>query len=153
MLFYHVNGQRSTIANADEYNVLPQTLEKKLVRIVRFQGQPGALSVADHMRLCWSLAPTYEIRRAMLTHDLAEVYTGDMHGLYKTESFRQFEERVEDALRARGWFIAHNTPDMKRIDLYALELEKRHIWGEQPISLDDVPSWSDLIYTHRCYQP
>jgi hypothetical protein len=130
MKFHLPYGSVSTILDAPRREITPEALGSKLANIIRFQGQPRALSVVQHQMLTYRLAQLHCPQHCgyALVHDVAESLTGDCHGLYKTDDFRAFERRVEADLGARGWVLEH-TPELKQVDMLACDWEKWLIWG------------------------
>lgn len=144
-IFYLLSGDRNTIKGASQADLTPEALGQKLERLIRFQGQPGAFSVARHMVLCGLLAETqwgisHRLVRWALTHDVAEAFTGDYHGLYKGQEAKDFENSIDRALNLRGWDIEHE-PEIKVIDLMARDFEKSSIWPKIPCDVSEPQRW------------
>lgn len=150
-VFYLSSGKRCSILEAPEADLSPEVLGAKLERLIRFQGQPRAMSVAEHQCLCAEIASEAwgwysPLTTWCLVHDVSEAFTGDYHGLYKGAEARKFEDSLEVDLRVRGWELAHS-PEVKEVDLFAREVEKYHIWGE--IAVKPQAGWM----TRREYRP
>ena len=161
--FYMVSGSKSTIMGASPEDLSPETLERKLSRIIRFQGMPGALAVSEHMVLCYLLAAEKYgegsvYARALLVHDVAEAFTGDYHGRHKTDAQREVEGAIEADLIVRGWGIHHDNYT-HAIDKAAAGVEVKYIWIGTEMSYEDVAlvrrakdtSWSWLVRKLGCY--
>jgi hypothetical protein len=153
--FYFLSGARSTIAEAEQADVSAHALGLKLENIIRFQGMPGALSVAEHQVLCYRMAQNmypYDTITWLgaLTHDVGESFTGDYHGLLKTPEQRAVEREIEIALELRGWLFL-DSERVKAVDMAALEVEKSIIWGgaQRPY----LAGWSELVTKVGAYDP
>lgn len=157
--FYMPSGDRTTIANARLDDISPEALGAKLERLYRFQGMPGSLSVAQHSMLCFLLASgSRETAAAVLVHDVAEAFTGDIHPLFKSDDVREKERAVEASLVRRGWRIEH-TVETHRIDKEALKYEIDLIWKHRHVALTSAVNsaapgdWAKLVRRMEAFVP
>lgn len=105
------------------------------------------LSVAQHTLLCTILAemlfPGDEvIRRAVIIHDFAEAYTGDIitpiKNLIGKENIDKFTKPIDDAIIEKFWPYVDCRPDegdikkaVKICDYLSLDIERRTMWRDQ----------------------
>lgn len=107
-----------------------------LAKCCRFGGQaPRFYSVAEHSMLCCALAKqegrTIGELRAVLMHDAAEAFTGDIVKPLKIMllDFGAIEARVEEAI-AYKWGLDFTSPVIKSIDRSMLIFERNQLWPE-----------------------
>lgn len=160
LMFLDRDGTPAPLHELSDAAFDPIWLGQKLSNLRRVQGHPLAFSVETHLRLCAVIAMSLDYApsmvRACLTHDLAEAFTGDWHGPSKPQACRDLEHQVEAELRARGWFVAADLPEVKRVDQLAWEEELRHIWparyGAREYQIPAV-SFADLVKTFGAFEP
>lgn len=114
-----------------------------LNNIVRFTGHHKnnkPLTVAQHSLLCLSFAEILEpndkdLHRAILTHDFAEAYIGDVAFPVKQamgDSWYSFAKPIEQKVE-EVFYGGVMSPEMhrrvKNYDLASLEAEKRSMWN------------------------
>lgn len=131
-------------------------IETALNRIVRFtgHGEIQPLTVAQHSWLCWQLAsrdhPTdYELQLAVLLHDAAEAYIGDVATPVKKalgSGWYDFAGPIERAVE-QALLPAYTEDDevlkakVKYYDAMSLDIERRALWKNQR-GKDKWPSFS-----------
>ncbi len=124
-----------------------KSIAAALSKICRFGGHcPKFYSVAEHCVHACELAKGDSVDtdtlRAILMHDAAEAYVGDMVKPLKedTPQFGVAESRVEAAISERfgiDFEAAHST--VKKYDMQILAAEKAAIWPE------DTEEWGCLV--------
>lgn len=103
----------------------------------RFSGQiPKWYCVAEHSVHCASIAPEGFKLEALL-HDAAEAFIKDIATPTKQllPDYQRLEARVETFLRNRWGLPVNMSPEVKKVDLQMLALEKRDV-------LKATESWS-----------
>lgn len=99
------------------------------------------LTVAEHSLLCYQLAYDHresrEVQLAVLTHDFAEAYIGDVSTPMKKamgDLYHDFATPIE-RLVSRKFYGGVPSPDVeervKLYDLAALDIERRVMWTSQ----------------------
>jgi len=120
-------------------------INTSLNHIVRFDGHykdHPPLTVAQHSLLCYNLAQMYEpdqylLHQAILIHDFAEAYIGDVSTPVKKvmgDLWHSFAGPIEEAVEVA--FLGHCMgPEMySRVKLYdtaSLDIERRVMWESQ----------------------
>ena len=122
-----------------------------LSRLPRFTGHGDrVVTVGVHvlpcLDICAAFRVTSEVRRAVLMHDAAEAYLGDVASPLKEflPDYRAIEAKMEAAIFRRYSIRTMYRPMVRRIDRAALALEKAAIFpdaGQWPCdSSVDVPN-------------
>lgn len=113
-----------------------ESIAHALANICRFGGHaPVRYSVAEHSLNCYKIAilqgDCADTLRAVLMHDAAEAYLGDIVKPLKNNlpDYRQIEERMEIVIGVRFGidFDAHRDR-VKKYDLMMLKCEKMKLW-------------------------
>jgi hypothetical protein len=78
-------------------------IAKSLSNICRYNGHVFFYSVAEHSVLMADHVDNISLKRALLFHDAAEAYTGDLHRPFKNflqrfPEFAELEEKIEKAI-------------------------------------------------------
>lgn len=131
-------GHYVDLVNPDPDSIDITSIGIALSNTCRFGGHcPVFYSVAEHSVLATMLARSDGISndglRAILLHDAAEAYVGDMVKPLKVHlpDFQQAEQRITDAIdRAFGLDFDHWEPTIKRYDRAMLKAEKIAMWPE-----------------------
>lgn len=139
------SGKYIDMGNFTEKDVNIHDINVSLNHILRFNGHYSdfvPLTVAQHSLLCLRMAQIFEpdeylLHQAVLQHDFAEAYIGDVAtpikramGSLWTEFATPIEETVEIAfLGAKMGPEMHDR--VKVYDTAALDVERRVIWGSQ----------------------
>jgi uncharacterized protein len=127
------------LAQPDPCAIQIRDIAGPLSKICRFGAQlPGSLfySVAEHSVNCWQAAREWwpgeppAFYRAVLLHDAAEAFIGDMVRPLKEllPAYREIEQRIERAIEQR-FAVSFADPRIKEVDNALLIAEKRAIWG------------------------
>jgi len=158
------DGGWMQIANGHIFHPLdPRTDEvfiadiaQSLSRQIRYNGNSDkSVSVAQHSCQCaWLVEQTggsAEVQLAMLMHDAAEAYIGDMIRPLKAHfpEFTLIEDRIMAVIQARYDLPLITPKAQKYYDNLALAWEKRDMYKssrEWPHMLD-VPSWVPEMYS------
>ena len=141
------SGHYVDIGNPDPESIDLYSIAAALSRICRFGGHcPNFYSVAEHSVNAFMLATRdgvdREVRKAILFHDAAEAYIGDMVKPLKLllpefkEIEQRFEQRFEAAIAVRFGLPTDCDEIIKRYDRQMLKAEKLALWP------DDSFEWS-----------
>ena len=135
-----------------------EDIAQSLSRQIRYNGMSDrAISVAQHSVQCaWLVEQTggsAEIQLAMLMHDAAEAYIGDMIRPLKVliPEFAKIEDRIMEVINERYNLPTISHKALKYYDNLALAWEKRDIYKssrEWP-GMMDVPTWLAPMVTWR----
>lgn len=138
------SGHYVDLLNPDPATIDIESIAKALSKICRFGGHcPRFYSVAEHSILACNLALNDGVRgkelMAVLLHDAAEAYIGDMVKPLKVlmDQYRESEEKVEAAVAKRfnvNFNLFRGT--IKRYDRAMLKAEKMFFWPH------DTEEWS-----------
>lgn len=119
---------------------------RALSRLPRFTGHGDTVvTVGNHLLTCLAIAARrgepVEVRRAVLMHDAAEAYLGDVSSPLKAllPEYRAIEARMEAAIFERFKISTLYKSRVRAIDLMALALEKREVMptaGPWPCDVD-----------------
>ena len=131
-------GHYVDLANPDPSTIDIETVASALSKLCRFGCHcPRFYSVAEHSVHAMKLARDDGFRgdalRAVLLHDAAEAYIGDVVKPLKVmlPDYRAVEERMELAVEVRfGIDYARWGTAVKRFDLMMLKAEKCEMWPE-----------------------
>lgn len=151
-------------ADPDPTSIRITDVALALAKTCRYGGHvPGTafLSVAEHsviaVQVLDALTPRGfedpQLRWAVLCHDFAEAFTGDIPGPMKLAlgpSWHEFEGRIEDLVCARFSVRPDlfHSGERKIADRVAYELERRQIFGWQdveppePLRTKPIDHWS-----------
>ena len=155
-----VSGRWVNPFDPDPEQLDPGDIARALANQCRFGGHSHAFySVAQHSvivsRLVEERGGDAEDVFAALMHDASEAYLGDMPHPLKHRSplgaaFKQAEQHLEDAIRAR-FGIRADVPEIKRADRALLATERRafsaeswhwpELEGVEPLDLE-LEAWS-----------
>lgn len=158
------------LANLSEKDLDIKDISNSLNNITRFTGHYKdikPLTVAQHSYLCYYMGRLFEpdekdLHLALLIHDFAEAYIGDVSTPVKKAmgdrwySFSEpLEQLVEDC-----FFGGLVSPDMhqrvKMYDLAALDIERRVMWSSQfgkdkwpacPLNVGTISDKTELFNT------
>ncbi len=131
-------GHYVDLANPDPNTIEIQSIAAALSKICRFGGHcPRFYSVAEHCVLATELAFKEGIRGsgllAILLHDAAEAYIGDMVKPLKVTipQYTEAENRIELAIeQAFGIDFQWHQDVIKKFDRAMLKAEKTSMWPE-----------------------
>ena len=139
------SGKYVDLNNLTEEMIDLGDINMSLNHIYRFTGHHknrAPLTVAQHSKLCLMLAKTMhpedkDLHKAVLVHDFAEAYIGDVATPVKRamgdrwyDFAKPLEAVVEKAVL--GYNIDQDMHDaVKMFDLMALDIERRSMWDDQ----------------------
>lgn len=139
------SGKYVDLNNLTEEMIDLGDINMSLNHIYRFTGHHknrAPLTVAQHSKLCLMLAKTMhpddnDLHKAVLVHDFAEAYIGDVATPVKRamgdrwyDFAKPLEAVVEKAVL--GYNIDQDMHDAVKIfDLMALDIERRSMWDDQ----------------------
>lgn len=134
----------------------PTTTARSLSRIIRYSGNYGPYSVAQHATLVSAvvkqLGGTYSQQMAALHHDDSEMVVGDMPNPVKRlcPGFESIERRIQDAVGSRYMVDIHDEM-VRKADLMMHHAEVHYLVPQRDKWMFDVepPNFSlarDLIY-------
>jgi len=132
-------GHYFDLANPNPDDVDIFSIASALSKVCRFGGHcPRFYSVAEHLIHCVTVAEKngindHSILKAVMLHDAAEAYIGDMVEPLKLmmPSYEEIEKTIEDAISKRfnvdfkAW---HGV--IKEVDRLMLKCEKTQLWPE-----------------------
>jgi 5'-deoxynucleotidase YfbR-like HD superfamily hydrolase len=120
-----LSGRRLDLLDPSPLDIEIEDIAHGLARVARWNGQTKgehAFSVAQHSVLVeslvgrlWPTTPASDLLGALL-HDAPEYVIGDMISPFKTAlgvDYRQFEARLEAAIRLRFGLTPHMSEDVK----------------------------------------
>lgn len=138
------SGKYVDLSNLTSKDINLLDIEISLNNIIRFtgHGEVKPLTVAQHSWLCWHLCyqdhpDNFELQLAVLTHDAAEAYIGDVASPVKWalgESWYNFAKPIEATVEK---FILGRELDevekglVKYYDAMSLDIERRVLWDNQ----------------------
>lgn len=139
------SGNYVDLNNLTEKMIDLGDINTSLNHIYRFTGHykdRKPLTVAQHSKLCLSLAridspEDKELHKAVLVHDFAEAYIGDVSTPVKQamgDRWYSFAKPVENLVEKAvvGYnFNQEMHDDVKIFDLMALDIERRAMWKDQ----------------------
>lgn len=131
------SGQYLDLLNPSPEMIDLKSIAHALANTCRFGGHcPRFYSVAEHSIHAASLA-TDKYRVAVLLHDAAEAYIGDIVKPLKLllPDLRLIEHRIDLAIRHRFALTDYDHVEIKRCDQLMLKAEKVHFWP------DDLEQW------------
>lgn len=145
-------GHYVDLIEPDPSTIEIESIAAALSKICRFGGHcPKFYSVAEHCVHAAILAQDFgfgrEAMRAVLLHDAAEAYIGDMVRPIKVSmpSFYELESRIERAIElAFGIRFAEHIDTITRFDRMMLKAEKRCFWP------DDTSKWTGFDQIEDC---
>lgn len=139
------SGKYVDLNNLTEEMIDLGDINMSLNHIYRFTGHHknrAPLTVAQHSKLCLMLAQTMhpdnlELQRAVLVHDFAEAYIGDVATPVKRamgDRWYDFAKPLEAVVEKA--VLGHNIDQdmhdaVKMFDLMALDIERRSMWDDQ----------------------
>lgn len=139
------SGKYIDLENLKEEDLEIGDVNTALNNIIRFTGhhkdkQP--LTVAQHTLLCLTMAEIFEpedddLHRAVLVHDFAEAYIGDVATPVKRamgDRWHSFATPIEQLIEKRfyGSLMGPEMHDrVKLYDLASLDIERRVMWSSQ----------------------
>lgn len=137
-------GHYVDLVNPDPATIELESIAAALSKVCRFGGHcPRFYSVAEHSVLAANLAYsegcTKDVLRAVLLHDAAEAYIGDMVKPLKlvVPQYKAIEERIELAIQiAMNVDFQKHHDVIKRFDRAMLKAEKITMWPE------DTEKWA-----------
>jgi hypothetical protein len=129
-------GHYVDLANPDPITIDLTSIAAALGKICRFGGQcPRFYSVAEHCvhaaRLAYECGESEEAVKAVLLHDAAEAYIGDMVKPLKImlSQYSEVEQRIERAIQKRfGVDFATHHEAIKTYDRAIFKAEKVAMW-------------------------
>lgn len=151
-----------------------EDIGRSLSHILRFTGHfkdVPPLSVAQHSLLCLYMGQLFEpddteLHLALLTHDFAEAYIGDVSSPVKKamgDKWYNFAQPIEDLVDIRffGSLVPPELHDrVKTYDLAALDIERRVMWGSQygkdkwpacPLNVGTIEDKTELFKAAKNY--
>ncbi|QDV22875.1 HD domain-containing protein [Aureliella helgolandensis] len=139
-------GHYVDLVNPDPATIELRTIADALSKLCRFGGHTAAFySVAEHSMLCCRLATddgcSVAVLRAVLLHDAAEAYLGDIVKPLKLllPEYHQLEDRMERAIMERfDVDLVGHAPAIREYDRQMLKVERKALLTE-----DDEP-WADF---------
>lgn len=146
------SGKYVDLNNLTEDMIDLGDINMSLNHIYRFTGHHknrAPLTVAQHSKLCLMLAQTMhpndtELHKAVLSHDFAEAYIGDVATPVKRamgDRWYQFAKPLEALVEraVMGYNFDQDMHDQVKIfDLMALDIERRSMWDSQ-VGMDKWP--------------
>lgn len=155
-------GHYVDLANPDPETIDIVSIATSLGRICRFGGHcPRFYSVAEHCAHAFDLARedgcSTDILKAVLLHDAAEAYIGDVVKPLKAilPGYAEIEKRIEAAIAVRfGVDFESFEPAVKHYDRLMLKAEKIDMWPDDPhqwhgFDTIDHASVAFCYYSHR----
>lgn len=150
------DGSYFDLLDPDPAKIELLDIARSLSRICRFNGRTTRhYSVLEHSLRVRTLGVmtqprrTSALERALLLHDAAEAYTGDIIQPMKSAlrlsgctALKEIEHRLERAVEERFWLPSGIMADpcIKEADLLALEWERRNVI--EPLGvLETPPEW------------
>lgn len=139
------SGKYIDMGNLSVEDIDIDDINPSLNEIKRFTGHyrdVPPLTVAQHSLLCYEMAKLfepdeYELHRAVLMHDFAEAYIGDVATPIKRamgKAWHDFAKPIEQNVEL-AFLGEHVHPEMhdrvKIYDLAALDIERRVMWSSQ----------------------
>lgn len=139
------SGKYVDLNNLTEEMIDLRDINMSLNHIYRFTGHHKdrkPLTVAQHSKLCFTLAQIdspddKEFHKAVLIHDFAEAYIGDVSTPVKQamgDRWYSFAKPIESLVERAviGYNFDQETHDrVKVFDLMALDIERRSMWNDQ----------------------
>jgi hypothetical protein len=115
------------------------------------------LTVAQHTYLCLVLAKMLfpdepRVHRAVIIHDFAEAFYGDVSTPVKRmlgDKFKEFVKPIDDAVDTTFWYADEKNPDdhvrqcVKVCDGLSFDIERRTMWVSQ-MGKDKCPTTPDV---------
>lgn len=151
-----LSGGYLDLANPQQGNFRIDDIATSLANTSRFTGQLVKFySVAEHCVHCLSIAGqldfTAKERRAVLMHDAAEAYVGDVSSPLKRllPNYKHVEESIQIAINHQFGITTnrriHNR--VKRVDLLMLKVEKLFFYGSDDLweHIEDLKDYSSVI--------
>lgn len=129
------SGRYFDFADPQPHQFVLTDIAGGLAKACRFSNQaPRFYSVAEHSILCRQVAEMHgcprNVIRAVLMHDAAEAFTGDITKPLKVmlgEAFTEIERRIEDCI-ATKYDLDFSDPVIKDIDRAMLLFERQELW-------------------------
>lgn len=133
-----------------------------LSRICRFGGHtPEFYTVAEHSVLCVEIGRDHfayddEILRAILLHDAAEAYVGDLIAPLKSRApeYCRYEQLFQQAIAKRfNVDFDRFESQIKRVDRHALAIEGREFFPDSCEKWDGIAGIERLDFELLCTEP
>lgn len=154
-------GHYVDLSNPDPATIEIQSIAASLSKICRFGGHsPQFYSVAEHCVHATGIAAAEGFKGdtliAVLMHDAAEAYIGDMVKPLKVmmPEFVAIERKLESAIeQAFGIDFSFHANEIRRFDRAMLKAEKIAMWPQHQREWQGFQSIEDTVVSFRFWTP